>query len=71
MKTEVAGLELWGVRVRFSEKGAPQVATLWITTRKNSVADAENKAKQYLAKEKPEWDNPDIQCIENNGTIDA
>lgn len=71
MPSNVAGLHLWEVLVRYNENGTPQATTLLITTSVKSIATAESKARQYIKTQKPGWDHVNLDGISHEGTIDA
>lgn len=69
IKAEVAGLYLWSVRLTGPNGDCPY-NDLWITTKRNSIADAAKKAEKFLRKNK-QYPEATIGTISTSGTLDA
>lgn len=72
MKTKtIAGLHLWAVKVSYIYHSSRVTTDLWITTAKDSIADANTKALRFLERDGDFYQQPVIKEIRNHGTIDA
>lgn len=70
-KNKIAGLHLYSVRVVYTSFRDPRSVSLWITTSKESIAQAKNKAETFLRNNRADFQKPKIKTIDYHGTIDA
>jgi hypothetical protein len=74
MKSKVAGLHLWALKVRHLSTVSINVSTssrLWITTAAKSIGTATRKGGRVLQKSKTDYPHGTIEEITYHGTIDA
>lgn len=65
----VAGLYLWEVDVRYHTGPGKGFVTLWITTPRESMQRAIEKANSYLSRS--DYEGAEVRGIKARGTIDA
>jgi hypothetical protein len=69
---KVEGLHLWEIKVSYTEaSGAAFHVNLWITTTRQSLPLAIQKAKTFLKREREAYPRAIIKSVSDRGTIDA
>jgi hypothetical protein len=68
-KLRIAGLYLWEVEIRFHTGPGKGHCSLWITTPRESMQRALEKAQSFLRRS--DYEGPEIVGIKAEGTLDA
>lgn len=69
IKTEVAGLHLWDVRIKHTD--SDEITDLFITTKRESWAEAGKKIEKFLKQNKKQYPGRYMTSLKYRGTLDA